>query len=91
MNVLFIFMFKIRWSPLISEAFHCSGGGSENSGSRMDVEISSDGVIFYTSETEDAGGYRIEGWLCPLVYFSQGSVRQSALSSHLSSCDFTLT
>lgn len=42
-----------------------SGGGSEEN--QMDVEASSDGVVFYTSETEDAGGCRIPGWLCPLV------------------------
>lgn len=27
MNVLFVSVFKIRWSPLISEAFDCNGGG----------------------------------------------------------------
>lgn len=61
----------------------------------MDVETSSDGVVSYTSETEDAGGCRIPGWLCPLVFysganFSRESGRQSALPSLLSFSDITL-
>lgn len=33
------------------------GGGRGYSGGKMGRETSSDGVVFYTSETEDAGGW----------------------------------
>lgn len=63
--------------------------------SKMDVETSSDGVVFCTSETENAGGCRIPGWLALWYFyggfnFSRESGRQSALPSLLSFSDFTV-